>query len=232
MRFSTDHPFLSPHKAFGVARAKCTVHIAASTVAQSVSGRVAASCLNWVSYSSQGDPTKSWLALTINELYARRSLTRSGFRIAIMLMKELKHDTQSSIDVMLFLALIFSGFSNASSTVEDGAPSLDGSSSWRSMYSPCQIFSANLTGTGGELGPTATAFFDCSCVSGINDFRVVVNEKGSCSGGCFSLISVRPASSLGGGSPLMLSPLIVDRPGSLVDPGGRPLINRFLRHPA
>ena len=60
-----------------------------------------AACLRKrVSYSSQGVPANCLLALTIIELYARRSLVLSGCLVVTSAMKVLKHITHSSIDVI------------------------------------------------------------------------------------------------------------------------------------
>ena len=80
--------------------------------------------------------------------------------MATTLIKVLNESTQSSIVEMFFFGLAFSPCSRTSSTVGAGAPRRAGSSSSNSIYSPRQIFSASFDGTGGETGPTATAFFD------------------------------------------------------------------------
>ena len=143
-----------------MALAKYMAHSAASIVAHWGELWVAICLRKWVSYSFHGEPWKSWLALTIVELYARRSRTCSWLRMATTLMSVLKDSTHSSMVEMFFLGLAFSPCNRASSTVGPGAPKRAGNSSSRSINSPRQIFSVNFDGIGGEIGPTVIAFFD------------------------------------------------------------------------
>lgn len=184
---------------FGVALAKYMVHKAASIVAHLGVLCVAICFLKCTSYSIHGDPSKSWLALTMDELYASRSLTCSGVRMATTLTSVLKHSTHSSMQVMFFFGLTFSDCSRASRIVGPGAPSRAGSSSCNSMYSPRQIFSAIFSGMGGETGPTEIALFVCG-LSGSNDLRGVTREN-CCSwtvpGGFVTVFSPANAIALG-----------------------------------
>ena len=98
---------------------KYMVHNAASIVAHLGLLCVATCVLKCASY-----PSKSWLALTMMELYAKRSLTRSGVRVAVTLTSVLKHSTQSSMQLIPFFCLILSDYNSTSSIVGPaGAPS-------------------------------------------------------------------------------------------------------------
>ena len=115
---------------------------------------VAARQRKWASYYSHGVPSKSCAALTIIAMYASRSLTRWGARIATTLVYEHKHTTHCSIDVICLSSLDLC--CNVSARVGSGTPRRWGSNALKSTNSPFQIFSASLAGTGGELCPTTT----------------------------------------------------------------------------
>ena len=115
---------------------------------------VAARQRKWASYDSHGVPSMSCAALTIIAMYASRSFTRWGARIATTLVNEQKHTTHCSIDVICLSSLDLR--CNASARVGSGAPRRWGSNALKSTNSPFQIFSSSLAGTGGELCPTTT----------------------------------------------------------------------------
>lgn len=125
----------------------------------------AASFLKRESYSSHGSPSNSLLALTITELYANKSLTRSGFFIALMVMNELKHITHSSIVLICFTGGFPLAGAKTSNSVGWGMPRRDGSNSPSSINSFRHILSASFFGTGGEWGPTESACIVSSLIA-------------------------------------------------------------------
>ena len=132
--------------------------------------------------------------------------------MAMTLIKVLNESTQSSIVEMFFFGLALSLCNRTSSTVGAGAPRRAGRSSSSSIYSPRQIFSANLDGRGGETGPTATAFFD----TGVSRSETigVSSENWSVLAWLPLLLVSMPASDRGLGSvasppPPVASPMIV-----------------------
>lgn len=142
------------------------------------------------------------MALIMVELYARRSLTRSGFHNATTLVNVLKHTAQSSIEVIFFLEVTFSDFNNASKTVVlalKGAAPAD-------RYIPLAKSSQpSCKGMGGDMEPTDTAFLD-EGRSASRVFKGVVRETVSSPLSTrFCSIVLNPVRASAPGIPLMLS---------------------------